>query len=769
MTSDSKKCVEILCKHASKISLNDLTLSIKLALYLSESFEIIQVLLTTMFRKLSIVSWAGLESSKEMQFLLQFSQTMYNDVSLFQGVENLVSARSGKSKRGNRSVECLRLIDQISAHCKQKSFENLCKLIERDIDKYAVAKQSSVSDVVRTQITSENVVTISGKWKLLEKLGKGGFGWVHKASVIDSGNDENNNDSSALVALKFISKPKSNSQKNKLLREQVINEIKVYNSIKNHDNVVKLYSYDLEAQYPKPKRSQKQSEQAKTKNKVDDKQEEKQEETKQEFIDCMILELEYCEYGSIVDSSLISIIHNYSKDESTKTAIIRTYFKQLINAITACHDKGIIHRDLKLSNLLIDSNYQLKVADFGICKLVDIIDDSNVSKINDRRHKVGTRGFMAPEIMIGRNYNESCDIFSAGVVLFYLLFGQKPFNNASFDDKTFIFVIQQNFNTFWKLHSKTSSVDYNYAFHKENETREDLIWQMFEFNPAYRIKIFHIQRHDWYKKESMDAEQLCNRMKQLFLAKYNTKEDQKNFKLATTLQSNVLTQIPVTTNEITMHPSEWHEQEIKSLSDSLVIMIGCGDYDDDVMADLESVSVDYKRVIYVFHKKFWYSVIYKTGDGKTVYLTLKNASNYNQFEIGKQNINNKYKLYWTWDDIDKFVDEARDEYFDSNQHDGLIIIASSHGESEVMLTSDGDEFPLLAFIHKFGEARNNKKNKKGPPSNKFTNLPKICVFDMCRRNKKPHIPKAGVEYDNEDSNDETNKIQGVFKGKRYLD
>ena len=78
------------------------------------------------------------------------------------------------------------------------------------------------------------------------------------------------------------------------------------------------------------------------------------------------------------------------------------------------HRNNIIHRDLKLENILLmnkDNNYQAKLADFGLSTTTDNIDLF--------RH-CGTPGYVAPEVLLDKNYNCKADIFSAGVILFSL-------------------------------------------------------------------------------------------------------------------------------------------------------------------------------------------------------------------------------------------------------------------------------------------------------------------------------------------------------------
>ena len=755
---NSVKCVEILCKQASRISTKQLILSVKLAIYLCLSFDIIRELLVSIFNKLSIVTWQSLERGPEMQFLLHLSSSRKNksesaNLGLYKDVSGLIKSRESQLLQQRRmyslpstDVECLESLQSLLVHCKRCNFGGICSLLEEDDEHVLLDSMPSISreEAIAMKITSPDMYigslandqfqymadekiadefkiddeidkapTILNKWILDKKLGKGGFAWVHRAvptTVVKHSNFTN------YVALKFIPNGSAHKKNSELLRKQVLNEIKVYKSIGNHENIVKLYSYEMEAKYPKEQDN-----------------ETKEHKQSAKYIDCMVLELEYCQFGSIVDSKLIDIIHNSNKiQSSTKSVIFRTYFRQLISALKTCHSKGIIHRDLKLGNLLIDSNYQLKVSDFGICKLLDIIDESNTGAVNDKIRRVGTRGFMAPEIILGRQYDKSCDIFSAGVVLFYLLFGKKPFSNASIDDKNYTLVVQQQFDSFWNLHKIVLS-----KYNKENsKSIKDLLWQMFEFIALTRIKIFHIVRHDWYNGEYLDSTQLYDTMKMLLIASIANKTQASTQKIHNDqVQSDHVDDDIYDNLDITLYPSEWHEQQIKYISDPLVIMIGCGNYDNDVMPSLIGVTTDYKRVINAFHNTFGYSVLYKTENDETkesdtLYLTKTNENNNNTLKSPR---NCSYKLYWTYDDVQDFIEESRDEYFAKNKHDSLILIISSHGEEELMLTSDGDEYSHVAFLKAFGD-----KIHDGI----FTNVPKICIFDMCRGGVKPIIPKT---------------------------
>jgi len=107
----------------------------------------------------------------------------------------------------------------------------------------------------------------------------------------------------------------------------------------------------------------------------------------------------------------------------------RSYFKQLLIGLKHCHEKGIMHRDLKPENILLDSQYTLKLADFGYAGFAEQSDKGYFTKY------LGTKSYMAPEIHLFMPYRgETADIFSAGVILFILVAGYCPFGSATRDN-----------------------------------------------------------------------------------------------------------------------------------------------------------------------------------------------------------------------------------------------------------------------------------------------------------------------------------------------
>ncbi|MDO3383782.1 serine/threonine protein kinase [Gilvimarinus algae] len=102
------------------------------------------------------------------------------------------------------------------------------------------------------------------------------------------------------------------------------------------------------------------------------------------------------------------------------------FLLQAAQGLAAAHDRGIIHRDVKPSNLMVDAAGTLKITDFGIALARDIGD-----KLTTTGQFVGTTGYVSPEVFQGRTVDSRSDIFSLGVVLFEMLAGVKPFDDDS--------------------------------------------------------------------------------------------------------------------------------------------------------------------------------------------------------------------------------------------------------------------------------------------------------------------------------------------------
>lgn len=126
-----------------------------------------------------------------------------------------------------------------------------------------------------------------------------------------------------------------------------------------------------------------------------------------------------------------------------------------MDALLYINSKGYAHRDIKPENILLDANYDLKIADFGYLTRI-------ISKNPNGMHssRVGTCIYMAPEIYENRYYDPSVsDVFSLGVLLFSTVTGRPPFYKQVRDDFYYRFLYKEVPETFWNLHNRTQKFD----------------------------------------------------------------------------------------------------------------------------------------------------------------------------------------------------------------------------------------------------------------------------------------------------------------------
>src|SRR6185369_12882908 len=118
--------------------------------------------------------------------------------------------------------------------------------------------------------------------------------------------------------------------------------------------------------------------------------------------------------------------------ETKETLSIAT---QLVDALAAAHDAGIIHRDIKPENIIVRRDGLVKVLDFGIAKLTSPNANARADHLTTRTGMVlGTAAYMSPEQARGQKVDHRTDIFSVGVLLFEMLSGQKPFEGETWSD-----------------------------------------------------------------------------------------------------------------------------------------------------------------------------------------------------------------------------------------------------------------------------------------------------------------------------------------------
>lgn len=169
------------------------------------------------------------------------------------------------------------------------------------------------------------------------------------------------------------------------------------------------------------------------------------------------------------------LLNYISKRAKIPENIAKVIFKQLIEGLKYLHSNCIIHRDIKLDNILIGLDGKVKICDFGVSRII---------KPNDIMHEhCGTPAYIAPEIFTSNGYKGFySDIWSAGITLYYMLSGNQPFKGTNLS----------------KLHSNILNQKLE-KIQGISPEAENLIYGLLQQNPKKRLTITHILNHPWLK------------------------------------------------------------------------------------------------------------------------------------------------------------------------------------------------------------------------------------------------------------------------------
>lgn len=222
---------------------------------------------------------------------------------------------------------------------------------------------------------------------------------------------------------------------------------------------------------------------------------------------------DFCEGGELFDK--IKDRNGYFSERDAATII-----KAVLQAIAYCHSIGLVHRDLKPENILLEGNDldHIKIIDFGTSNLIN-----QNQKLKER---LGTAYYIAPEVL-KKNYDEKCDLWSIGVIMFILLTGEPPFNGSNDEE------ILQNV--------KNGYVDFSTSIFQEisNEAK-DLLSKLLEKVPSKRISAIEALEHPWIKNLAPNSKMNKEVGKRVFENLRNFQADQKLQEAAVAFITNQL-------------------------------------------------------------------------------------------------------------------------------------------------------------------------------------------------------------------------------------
>lgn len=208
--------------------------------------------------------------------------------------------------------------------------------------------------------------------------------------------------------------------------------------------------------------------------------------------------MEYAPHGDFFDFVM-------KRGKELDDMLIRTYFRQLIDGLEYLHKNGVSHMDLKLENLLLGDNYQLKIADFDLSYVV------NDPKIISR----GTKFYRPPELIQGKCVNtQAADIYSAGIILFTLMTrGMLPHaEDSKVGGVDFAGLLYTQNHEFWNKHCLLQKRDQSYFV----QDFKDLFNGMVRLNPSDRLTIDQIKQSKWYNGPCYTKDELRDKVERLF-------------------------------------------------------------------------------------------------------------------------------------------------------------------------------------------------------------------------------------------------------------
>jgi serine/threonine protein kinase len=221
------------------------------------------------------------------------------------------------------------------------------------------------------------------KYKVLDPIGAGGMGQVFLCSHIYM---------NRLVALKFLPTDKL---KDPSMLERFYREARAAAAL-DHPNIVRAYDIDREIG-----------------------------ETGQNALHYLVMEF-------VDGASLQEVVARRGPISPERAA---HYIKQAARGLEHAHEAGLVHRDIKPGNLLLDRNGTVKVLDLGLARFNEAGKDNVTERFDEKNAILGTADYLAPEQARGDAVDIRADIYSLGATLYFLLSGKAPFEDGTVTQK----------------------------------------------------------------------------------------------------------------------------------------------------------------------------------------------------------------------------------------------------------------------------------------------------------------------------------------------
>ena len=199
---------------------------------------------------------------------------------------------------------------------------------------------------------------------------------------------------------------------------------------------------------------------------------------------------EFMQYGELLN--YIYLTNGFGENYG------RIIFSSLLDAIEYLHNNNIVHRDIKADNIMINSNLEIKLVDFGFAtnslknnNLIDLENNNEKGKLNTF---LGTPNYAAPELHLKiPYYGKSNDIFSLGVTLFIIVTGTLPFKLPLPNDPLYQFIFKNDYIGFWIKRKLNLSQSFMELF-------ESLV----AFDYSQRPTISEIRNCQWMKEINLN-------------------------------------------------------------------------------------------------------------------------------------------------------------------------------------------------------------------------------------------------------------------------